>query len=84
MGAKFDTTWEKSTVILAQAALYIVSIIAGRKKGSSLFIMLSTVCSTLHPLHLLIFTFLTITSNKLHESFVCIIQSLSFLLCRLI
>lgn len=32
MGAKFDTTWEKSTVILAQAALYIVSIIAGRKR----------------------------------------------------
>lgn len=36
----FDTTWEKSTVILAQAALYIVSLIAGRK--SSFFIMLYT------------------------------------------
>lgn len=76
MGAKFDTTWEKSTVILAQAALYIVRL---EEKGSSFLIMLP--CSTLHPLHLL--TFLTITSNKLHESFVCIIQSLSFLLCRL-
>lgn len=80
----FDTTWEKSTVILAQAALYIVSLIAGRKREFFFDYVIHTqfVCSTLHPLHLL--TFLTITSNKLHERKVWIRKSLSFLLCRLI
>lgn len=66
----------ESTVILAQAALYIVSLIAGRKR--KFFFDYVTYClfdftsfaSFDIPNH-------NIKSNKLHESFVCIIQSFS-------